>query len=153
MRKIFAVFIATLFALVFAPGAAQAAVTFHSGPTAVDNGLTLTVNGNVSGLGNTNVDVFLTAAGYADVTCTNPSGNVAPGQRTEVTSGGSQLGLEPKNGRTSFSITTNVPTNPTGAQACPNSKWSAAITDVHFTSYTITLVQGGVTIFSGTFAV
>ena len=49
--------------------------------------------------------MLVEAAGTATVTCTNPAGNVAPGQRTTVDATGSQIGIEPKNGRATFSVT------------------------------------------------
>lgn len=150
MRKL-AVVIATVFAVLVFPAAAHAAVKFHSGPTFTDLGTTLRVTGNVSGLGTENLDVSLVASGLADVTCTNPAGNVAPGQRTETTTGGTVTGIEPKNGRATFTVITSEPVAPSGAEACPNSKWTASITDVDFTSATLTLVQGGQVIFSQTY--
>lgn len=151
MRKLLTTLL-TLAAIVLFPTAAQAAVTFHSGPTFTDLGTTLRVTGNVSGLGNTNLDVSLVASGLADVTCTNPAGNVAPGQQTTTSTSGTVTGIEPKNGRATFSVTTAEPTPPSGRAACPNNKWTATITDVDFTSATLTLSQGGEVIFNQTFA-
>src|SRR5215218_5346887 len=107
--KSLAVVLLALIAVLFTGTAANAAVTFHSGPTFTDNGTTLSVTGNVSGLGNEDLDVSLSAVGVADVTCTNPAGNVAPGQRTTFTTSGSQTGIEPKNGRATFDVTTAEP--------------------------------------------
>ena len=151
MRRILAVLITAL-VVVLAPTAANAAVRFHSGPTGTDNGTTLTVTGNVSGLGQENLTATVDAEGIATVECSNPAGNVAPGQDTEVDATGTVSGIEPKNGRATFSVTTIAPTV-TGAEACPNAKWSATVTDVDFTSATLTLIQGGVVIFSGPVAV
>jgi hypothetical protein len=148
MRKILIALLTSL-AVLLVPGVAQAAVTFHSGPTFTDNGTTLTVRGNVSGLGNEDLSVFLSATGVAEVTCTNPAGNVAPGQDTTTTTSGSQTGIEPKNGRATFTVTTAQPTAPT--DACPNRKWTATVTDVDFTSATLTLVQGGQVVFQQTY--
>jgi hypothetical protein len=150
MRRVL-VAILTALGIVFLSGTAQAAVMFHSGPTFTDLGTTLRVTGNVSGLGNGDLTAQITATGLADVTCTNPAGNVAPGQRTSVTTSGTQSGIEVKNGRATFDVTTAEPGPLDPAVVCPNSKWTATITDVDFTSATLTLIQGGQVIFRQTY--
>jgi K+-transporting ATPase c subunit len=106
-----------------------------------DNGTTLTASGSIAGLGNQNIDVVVEAVGTATIECTNPGGNVAPGQTTTVSASGSQQDIAVKNGRASFNITTVAPAAPNPAVVCPNPQWSAAITDVAFTSVTITVYQ------------
>jgi hypothetical protein len=57
-----------------------------------------------------------------------------------------------KNGNVTFNVTTGAPAQPTAAEAgCPNANWTAQITDVEFTSATISVKQGGVTVFSRSF--
>lgn len=148
MRRLLVIVTSALFALALTAAPASAAVKFHSGPTFTDQGTTLNVTGNVSGLGNQDLTVILDATGTADVTCTNPAGNVAPGQRTTVNASGTQTGIQPKNGRATFDVTTLEPGPLDPAVVCPNRKWTATITDVRFTSATLTLIQGGATIFT-----
>jgi hypothetical protein len=150
MRKLLIVLIAAC-GLLFIPSAAQAAITFHAGPTFTDEGTTLNVTGNVSGLGNEDLTVVLDATGTGSVTCTNPAGNVAPGQATTVNASGSQSDIEVKNGRASFDVTTAEPPAPDPAVVCPNRKWTATITDVDFTSATLTFIQGGMIVFQQTY--
>jgi len=117
-------------------------------PSFTDNILTLTASGELAGLGVGNVLVKDTATANPTATCTNPSGaNQPPGHNpaqvsvtgsTEIPAG--QL----KNGNTPFSVTTDSPTTPIpGAPDCPGTSWTENITDMAFTSATITVRQAG----------
>ena len=114
-------------------------------PTFFDNGITLTAEGALSGLGNG--DVLITIEAIADVTstCTNQGGNQAPGQNpAPITVTGSQAipAEEVKNGNTPFSVVTLPPETPVpGAPGCPNPNWTEAIEDLAFTSATVTVEQ------------
>jgi hypothetical protein len=117
-------------------------------PTYTDNGLTLTASGALAGLGNGDVTVNLSAVGNPTATCTNPSGkNQPPGRNhAAVTLTGTQAipQTQIKNGEAPFSVTTGGPTTPIpGAPGCPNSSWTERITDVAFTSATVTVDQSG----------
>ena len=149
-RRAAVLLVSTMLAIgLFAPSA-FAAVKFHAGPTFTDQGTTLNVTGNVSGLGVENLTATLTATGTASVECINPAGNRAPGQDTSVTTTGSQSNIQVKNGRATFNVTSAEPT--VTSAACPNNKWRAIVTDVDFSSATLTLTQGGKTVFSKTYA-
>jgi hypothetical protein len=106
-------------------------------PNFVDQGLTLNAAASLAGLGNEDVLVTLTATAAATSTCTNQGGTQAPGQNpAEVTVSGSQSipAEEIKNGNTSFNVTTIAP-------GCPNPNWTQEITDLSFTTATITVEQ------------
>src|SRR5215216_961265 len=109
-----------------------------------DIGTQLQCTGKVAGLGEEEAFVTINATGLATVECTNPGGNVAPGQTTEVTATGVSGPIEPHQGQITFTTTTETPT--VGPEACPNPQWTPTVTDVEFTSATITVVQGGVTV-------
>jgi len=118
--------------------------------------LQLTVCGALAGLGNDTVKVTVTASANPTATCSNPgNGNQAPGQNpAQVSVTGSQQ-FSPdliKNGNLSFCVTTQPPAQPTWDQAgCANSNWTAQITSLTFTSYTVTVVQGNRVVLQQTF--
>lgn len=110
-------------------------------PVFTDRGTTLTASGSVAGLGNEDVTVVLNAQGTATIVCRNPAGHIAPGQTRDVDVSGSQTITDVKNGRVNFNVTTVAPQAP--ADACPNRKWTARVTNVDFNSATLIVQQGG----------
>jgi hypothetical protein len=114
-------------------------------PTFTDNGLSLHATGDLSGLGNGDVLVTLTAQANVTSTCTNNGGNAAPGQNpAPLTVTGSQAipAGEVKNGTVTFNVDTQAP-NPliAGAPDCPNPTWDESIDSLAFTSAVIVVQQ------------
>jgi hypothetical protein len=145
MRKIGIIAVLSVLVVAMTSAVASAANVHLKGtPTFTDNGLTLTSTGTLTGLGNNDIEVRLTAQGTPSATCTNKGGTQAPGQNpATVTIQGTQNipATQVKNGNVAFNVTTGAPgapPQPTAAQAgCPNSNWTAQITDVDFTSAVI----------------
>lgn len=135
----------SMLALLTVSAAAAANPHYVVEPTFTDNGTTVTAAGKIAGVGNQDVTFVLTASGSATVICTNPGGNVAPGQTQQVTTSGTTTITPTKNGNVVFSVTTQEPPQPTDATdaGCPNDKWTASIQDVDFSSATLEVFQGG----------
>ena len=114
-------------------------------PVCTDEGTTVECTGKVAGLGGTTFEIRISATGIASVECTNPGGNVAPGQDTAVTVAGTTGPLPtPQNGQFVFTIQTDEPPQPPPTPTCPNDMWEANIVDVAFTTATLTLLEDGI---------
>jgi hypothetical protein len=143
---------AVVVAAVLGAGSAYASSVHLKGganaePTFTDQGLVLEAASELAGLGNGDVVVSLTATGLPTADCVNPGTgeHQPPGQNpAEVTLTGVQRipESEIKNGNTPFDVVTQAPVSPIpGAPDCPNPNWTENITDVAFTSATITVEQ------------
>jgi len=123
-------------------------------PTFQDQGTTLLMLGSLAGLANADVTILMTATGTPTVLCTNRGGGSAPGQNPgETTVSGTQTipTNSIQNGQLFVSLATQPPANPDGAVSCPNGNWVATVTDLDFSSATITVIQGGITVLQETF--
>ena len=142
--------IAGLVGLAFgaAPAYADSGHFIESGagaPVCTDEGTTVSCDGKVAGLGGTTFEITIEADGVASVECTNPGGNVAPGQDTAVTVAGTTGPQEtPRNGQVRFTIETDEPPQPPPTPTCSNEMWTANIVDVTFTTATLTLFEDDV---------
>jgi hypothetical protein len=137
-----------LFGLTAAPAYAQSGHFIENGagaPECTDEGTTVECTGKVAGLGGTTFEITIAAPGIASVECTNPGGNVAPGQDTAVTVAGT-TGPQPtpRNGAFVFTIETDDPEPLPPTPTCPNNQWTPEIVDVTFTTATLTLFEDDV---------
>jgi hypothetical protein len=106
-----------------------------------DIGTQVECTAKVAGLGGTTFQIDVSATGTATVTCTNPGGNVAPGQNTSIdATGSSGPQPTPRNGSATVGVTTDAPVVP-NTPTCPNASWTATVTDVSFTTATLTLSE------------
>jgi hypothetical protein len=128
-------------AFAFPSAAAAQSGHFVGDQTCTDIGTQVQCTGKVAGLGGTTFTITVQAQGTASVTCTNPAGNVAPGQAFSFAAAGSSGPFAtPRNGQARYTVTTTAPSAPAGS--CPNPKWTASVTDVAFTgTATITLFE------------
>jgi hypothetical protein len=143
MKRFLLLSVVVMAALAF-PGVASAQSGHFVGtPTCTDEGTTVECTGKVAGLGGTTFEILVSAPGTATVECTNPAGNVAPGQTFDTTASGSSGPLAtPRNGQFRFSLESVTPAAPAGS--CPNPQWTANVVDVEFGDATITLEEDGV---------
>jgi hypothetical protein len=143
MRKFGIIAVLSLLVTAFAavPVLAQSGHFLDRTVQCTDIGTQVQCTGKVAGLGGTTFEITTEAAGIATVTCTNPAGNVAPGQDTEVTATGTTGPTPtPRNGQFQFDVESATPTVP-NTPTCPNNKWRATVTDVEFGDATLTLFE------------
>jgi hypothetical protein len=117
-----------------------------------------TCSASLSGLGGGDLKINVTVAGRAVYQCQNGGGNLAPGQNRvlvgPVTSPTTIPGDQIKNGNVSFTTNPAVlsaPATVSGATAgCPNENWTGVNPKLTVTRITMTIAQGGVTLFTCT---
>jgi hypothetical protein len=122
------------------------------------NSTSTTCTGSLTGLGGGDVTLNTTVGGSAVYQCQNPGGNPAPGQNRVLvgpsTTPTTIPGSEVKNGNLTF--TTNpaelsAPSTVSGrAAGCPNGNWTGVNPALTVTSITLTIAQGGQTLFTCT---
>lgn len=125
---------------------------FVGGQDCDGDGLAVTCEGKVAGLGSETFNIVVTADASATVECTNPGGKVAPGQTFDYTAEGATGEMTtPRNGSYNYAVSTDAPQAP--ADACPNGAWTAEVTDVEYGPATVSLYEGGTLVDSVTVAV
>jgi hypothetical protein len=130
--------------MVMATAALAQSGHFVGTPTCTDVGTQLECSGKVAGLGGVRFRIEVSVEdAVASVECENPAGNVAPGQSFSFDPLGSTGEIRtPRNGQFKFRLSTDEPSAPAGS--CPNSKWTATVTDVEFSGLaTLTLFEDG----------
>jgi hypothetical protein len=122
------------------------------------NSTSTTCTGSLTGLGGGDVTLNTTVSGSAVYQCQNGGGNLAPGQN-RVLVGPSTTptvipGNEVKNGNLTFTTNPAALSAPStvsgGAAGCPNSNWTGVNPVLTVTSITLTIAQGGQTLFTCT---
>jgi hypothetical protein len=148
LRKIGTIAVLSLIvaALAAVPALAQSGHFLDRTVKCTDIGTQVECTGKVAGLGGTTFEITVDAAdAIASVECTNPGGNVAPGQDTEVDVEGTSGPLPtPRNGNFNFGLTTDDPEPLPSTPTCPNRQWTPNIVDLTFTDATVTLTEDGV---------
>jgi hypothetical protein len=146
-RVLLAVALALSVLCVPAPAVAQSGHFIAGGanaPVCTDIGVQVQCAGKVAGLDGTTFEVLIESAGVATVECLNPAGNRAPGQDTSLQVEGTTGPLAtPHNGQSLFVVTTDSPAPLPAMPSCPNEPWTAVVTEVSFTTATLTLLDGG----------
>lgn len=122
------------------------------------NSSSTTCSASLSGLGGGDLVINVTVSGSAVYQCRNNGGNIAPGQNRVLVGPTTTPTTIPsgaiKNGNVSF--TTNpaaltAPTTVTGQQAgCPGANWTGVNPALTTTNITMTIAQGGATLFTCT---
>jgi hypothetical protein len=163
VRRCVAIFVALAATMLFTMvGASAASPHFKHGgqPTCTITGSgssqTVVCGASLAGLGNGDLQVNVTVSGFAVYQCQNQGGNLAPGQN-KVLEGPQTVpttipSAQIKNGTVTFTTNPNTLTAaPTvsGAEAgCPNSNWTGVNPTLTITSITMTISQGGQTLFT-----
>lgn len=122
------------------------------------NSSSTTCTASLAGLGFGDLDIQTTVSGFAVYQCQNGGGNIAPGQNRVLVGPSTTPTLIPsgaiKNGNVSFTTNPAVLSAPStvsgSAAGCPNSNWTGVNPTVTVTSITLTIAQGGSTLFTCT---
>ena len=146
--------VVSLFAA-FAVAAVAASPHFKNGgsPVCTISGGQATCTGSIAGLGNQDVVIVLDVQGFATFNCVSPGGNASPGQNKVPFQGTTTQTIpsnQIKNGNLSFNVTSpsSQPTATAQQAGCPNPNWTTTLASATVTSITLTISQGGQTLFT-----
>jgi hypothetical protein len=115
-----------------------------------------TCSASLSGLGGGDIAINVTVSGSALYQCQNGGGQTSPGQNRvlegPVTAPTTIPGSQVKNGNVSFTtnpaVLTAAPTVSGQVAGCPNSNWTGVNPNLTVTNISMTIAQGGVTLFT-----
>ena len=154
---------ALILGLVAAPSALAASPHFKKGGTPVciitGSGTSQTVSctGTLAGLGNEDLLIETTVAGFAVYECRNRGGTIAPGQNKVLEGPVTEPTVVPadaiKNGTVTFQAGATLTAEPTVSAAeagCPNNNWIGVNPTLTITSVSLEISQGGDLIYCGT---
>lgn len=157
MHRKFFVGLTAIAALALSAGIALGAITWHSGPDFAFNADgSVTVTGDLSGLGNQPATASIVQTVTARYTCENPGGNIAPGQKPVTFSSEpvTQSLSTDKNGRAILDLTADpvAPAETVNGKTagCPNGNWTGIDPVVISQSATLTITQRGQVIYTQT---
>jgi hypothetical protein len=157
VRRIFTVLGSVIALTALTTTVALGAITWHSGPDfAFNEDGSVTVTGDMSGLGNQPATATIVQSVTAFYTCQNPGGNIAPGQKgVSYTSDPVTQGLNTdKNGRDLIDLTAPAiaPDATVGGKTagCPNGRWTGINPVISEQSATLTITQRGQVIYTET---
>jgi hypothetical protein len=117
-----------------------------------------TCGASLSGLGGGDLVINTTVSGSAVYQCRNNGGQIAPGQNRVLVGPTTAPTTIPsdqiKNGNVTFTTNPAVLTAPStvsgAAAGCPNANWTGVNPTLTTTNITMTIAQGGVTLFTCT---
>jgi hypothetical protein len=151
--------LAALSAVVLTASLALGAITWHSGPDfAFNDDGSVTVTGDLSGLGNQPATASIVQTVTARYTCVNPGGNFAPGQKPVTFSSQpvTQTLSTDKNGRAILDLTAPAiaPDETVNGKTagCPNGNWTGINPVITAQSATLTITQRNQVIYTQTIA-
>jgi hypothetical protein len=139
MKKIFSS-VLTVIALLSITSAFAQSPKVHAPLTSTDNGTTLTVCYDISGLGNiTSVEITCAYSVSIASECNNPGSSTGPvpGQSKMASVPGETKTVPVQNGRATGCFTTETVFT---AGKCPNNKWTGTVTDVTFSNISLSLL-------------
>jgi hypothetical protein len=135
MKTVILSFVGLLLA-VASVNTASAQATKLKSLTATDMGNSLQICYDVAGLGNVSqTKLTITYSAVVTTECTNPAGNVAPGQTKTLNNQSVNIMVSVNNGRAVGCETIGGFT----PGSCPNSQWTSAVKDVSFSNVSISI--------------